>query len=156
MLRVLRTHGRNRWQPTSAWEHTLRDAQASWSRTVSGADPSAAHRKHRGVGKSKWVPTSEPVASRTGSFGFVDTDGEMVTLSIFLNDLRSYAAPVLRQQIYQSRSVLQSGPITSPSSKRTSSSSNSLPFSSACSRTESSLPSRSCTLPSTPKECCPR
>jgi hypothetical protein len=43
---------------------------------------SAAHRKHRGDGKSKWAPTSEPVSSRTGSFGFVDTGGEMVTTLI--------------------------------------------------------------------------
>jgi hypothetical protein len=43
---------------------------------------SAAHRKHRGDGKSKWVPKPEPAASGTGSYGFVDTGGEMVTLSI--------------------------------------------------------------------------
>ena len=40
---------------------------------------SAAHRKHRGDGKSKWVPKSEPAASGTGSYGFIDTGGEMVT-----------------------------------------------------------------------------
>ena len=87
VLGSARSGTRKRLDPerSTAWMQEVEQRRSScrdWCGILS-----AAHRKHRGDGKSKWVPKPEPAASGTGSYGFVDTGGEMVTPLITIDPI---------------------------------------------------------------------